>query len=92
MSLEPIGVYESEAYPFLREELEFLRKRLAALQFQPEASARGLERWYVGHCGELGRAGIKVPQLRQESATCAPRLKKVAAGLWKAWLESLSFG
>ena len=59
-----------------------------ALQFHPEVSARALERWYVGHACELGAAGVKIPQLRADSARHAPLLQEAAPRLWRRWLEA----
>jgi GMP synthase (glutamine-hydrolysing) len=58
-----------------------------ALQFHPEVSVRGLERWYVGHACELGSAQIRVPLLRQESKSFAPALEEAAARFWREWLS-----
>lgn len=43
-----------------------------ALQFHLEASASGLERWYVGHDAQLRDEAIDVPTLRHESLVNAP--------------------
>lgn len=61
----PIGVYEEERYPFLREELALLATRLAAsrptlgicLGAQLMAKALGAA-VYPGHCKEIGFAPI----------------------------------
>lgn len=61
----PIGVYEEERYPFLREELALLTTRLAAnrptlgicLGAQLMAKALGAA-VYPGHCKEIGFAPI----------------------------------
>jgi GMP synthase (glutamine-hydrolysing) len=58
-----------------------------ALQFHPEVTAKGLERWYVGHTAELGRRGISVPGLRAQGYTHAPRLLKAAQPFWDGWLN-----
>ncbi|HEX4030228.1 MAG TPA: glutamine amidotransferase [Terracidiphilus sp.] len=58
-----------------------------ALQFHPEVTAQGLERWYVGHTSELGRRGISVPDLRAEGYRHAPRLFEAARGFWDGWLN-----
>ncbi|GGP25945.1 glutamine amidotransferase [Silvimonas amylolytica] len=59
------------------------------LQFHPEVSAAGLERWYVGHASELAHAGINVSGLRQTSQLHAPVLTQAAAQFWRAWLAAL---
>ena len=58
-----------------------------ALQFHPEVTAAGLERWYVGHACELHHASIKVPDLRASAHEHAPALEAAAARFWKLWLD-----
>jgi GMP synthase (glutamine-hydrolysing) len=61
----------------------------AALQFHPEVTVRGLERWYVGHASELAQAGVRVRHLREESRTFGPELEMVARHIWRQWLDQL---
>lgn len=56
------------------------------LQFHPEVTATGLERWYVGHASELTQAGIDVPKLRRESGMHAPALAETSRRFWRNWL------
>ena len=59
-----------------------------ALQFHPEVSARGLERWYIGHAAEIGSTpGLTVPELRAASHSAAPRLKLAGRDMLASWLE-----
>jgi GMP synthase (glutamine-hydrolysing) len=58
-----------------------------ALQFHPEVTVQGLERWYVGHASELAQAGICVRQLREESRTFGPELEATASKVWRQWLD-----
>jgi GMP synthase (glutamine-hydrolysing) len=60
------------------------------LQFHPEVTAAGLERWYVGHACELASAGISVPKLRQESERFAPALEDAGQRFWGEWLSLVS--
>lgn len=61
-----------------------------ALQFHPEVTASGLERWFIGHACEIGATpGVSVAQLRQETAHYIERLEAQAAKFWHAWLEKL---
>lgn len=66
-----------------------LGRHALGLQFHPEVSSSGMERWYVGHACELGSAGINVPKLRQESETFAPALEIAAQRFWAGWLVLL---
>ena len=59
------------------------------LQFHPEVTAAGLERWYVGHASELASAGICVPKLRKQGETFAPVLEAAAQRFWGEWLSLL---
>jgi GMP synthase (glutamine-hydrolysing) len=59
------------------------------LQFHPEVTANGLERWYVGHACELHHAGIVVSGLRADAEKYAPALEEAASRLWNLWLDSL---
>ncbi|MEC5384910.1 glutamine amidotransferase [Uliginosibacterium sp. H3] len=63
-----------------------LGEHALALQFHPEVTVRGLERWYVGHACELASAGIDVAQLRADSYRYGPALEHVARQLWRDWL------
>lgn len=60
-----------------------------ALQFHPEVTAEGLERWYVGHACELRAKGISVADLRSAAARHAPSLARAAKEVWNGWLDSL---
>lgn len=57
-----------------------------ALQFHPEVTAAGLERWYISHTCELAQAGLDPAALRAEGRIKAPRLAAAAAPFWKGWL------
>jgi GMP synthase (glutamine-hydrolysing) len=58
-----------------------------ALQFHPEVTENGLERWYVGHTCELHQKGIAVPGLRADAQKHAPALAQAANLFWKKWLD-----
>ena len=60
-----------------------------ALQFHPEVTVTGLERWYVGHACELHHAGIAVEGLRAGALRFAPALQEAAARFWGMWLDSV---
>jgi GMP synthase (glutamine-hydrolysing) len=45
------------------------------LQFHVEATARGMERWFIGHAAEIGQAGLSVAGLRADTARHAPRME-----------------
>jgi GMP synthase (glutamine-hydrolysing) len=57
------------------------------LQFHPEVTAEGLERWYVGHAFELARREIVVPELRAAGLKNAPALERAAKQVWTGWLD-----
>jgi GMP synthase (glutamine-hydrolysing) len=56
------------------------------LQFHPEVTVAGLERWYVGHACELSAARVDVVALRAETQRHGPVLEQAAATLWRGWL------
>lgn len=59
------------------------------LQFHPEVTAAGLERWYVGHACELHHAGISAASLRSSAREHAQALEEAAARFWELWLDSI---
>jgi GMP synthase (glutamine-hydrolysing) len=84
----PLGVdhiARSEQYPHQA----FARgPRLLGIQFHIEATAQGLERWYVGHACELAKTGIEVAALRRQSHRLAPALEALSRRFWRAWIEA----
>ena len=50
-------------------------------------ASRGLERWLIGHTGELAAAGIDLTQLRADTARFGPGLERASARLFNAWLD-----
>lgn len=61
-----------------------------ALQFHPEVTARGLERWYIGHTGELASVGLSIPQMRADAARLNPALEAAAGDVVARWLATIA--
>ena len=61
-------------------------QRALGLQFHPEVTAAGLERWLVGNCLELGLAKMDIPTLRAANARHAPALAAAVQAMTDDWL------
>ena len=80
--LASTSVYDNQAFAW--------GTRGLALQCHAEVTARGLERWFIGHAHEIERTpGLSVGQLRQDTQCYAPRLQVRAACCWHAWLNQV---
>lgn len=64
--------------------------RALALQFHAEATRQGLERWLIGHTGELAAAGVGVTALREETAREAPTLAAQGPKCFAGFLDGAS--
>jgi GMP synthase (glutamine-hydrolysing) len=61
-----------------------------ALQFHAEATAAGLESWFVGHACEIAATpGIDVGSLRAATRRHAPALAPAGARVFEYWLDGL---
>ena len=59
-----------------------------ALQFHVEATAQGLERWFIGHACEIGQTpGLSVSTLRAETARYAAETAARGRQCFAAWLD-----
>ncbi|MDG4555764.1 MAG: glutamine amidotransferase [Candidatus Competibacter sp.] len=59
-----------------------------ALQFHVETTARGLERWFIGHACEIGQTpGLGVAALRADAARCAADAAALGRRCFAAWLD-----
>jgi len=75
-------LYENQAFAW--------GERALALQFHPEATAHGLERWFIGHTTEIAATrGIDVASLRRQTRRAAPRLEARGPRVLGAWLDGL---
>ena len=62
-------------------------KNALALQFHPEVTARGLERWWIGHACEIASTpDVNVANLRQDTAGYISTLEHKACSFWHEWL------
>lgn len=75
--------YENQAFSWGR--------RALALQFHAEATAQGLERWFVGHACEIGATPeVSVAQLRRDTARFAPALEHQGRRCFETWLDAIA--
>jgi len=67
-----------------------LGRRILALQFHPEITRRGMEKWFIGHIGEiLQTPAIGVEQLRADTARFAGQLEMQGELFFQSWLGGL---
>lgn len=65
-------------------------KHCLALQFHPEVTATGLERWFIGHACEIATTPeLSLNKLRVDTARNINLLEVQAARFWHNWLGSL---
>lgn len=76
------ALYDKQAFAFGASAL--------ALQFHPEVTARGLERWFVGHAHEIGATpGLSVEGLRADTSRYAPALERAGGAVFAEWLSAV---
>jgi GMP synthase (glutamine-hydrolysing) len=63
-----------------------------ALQFHPEVDPALLERWLIGHAGELADAGVDPRELRADAARHGEALVAAGRRMLARWLAELDRG
>ena len=65
-------------------------KNILALQFHPEVTQRVMEKWFIGHIGEIMQTeGVSVEKLRQDTRQFANRLEMQAELFFNSWLNEV---
>ena len=61
-----------------------------ALQFHPEVTQQAMEKWFIGHIGEIMQTdGISVEQLRADTQSHANRLEVQGELFFNSWLNAV---
>ncbi|MGF1494150.1 MAG: glutamine amidotransferase [Microcoleaceae cyanobacterium] len=82
MHLAASSQYQHQAFAY--------RQRGLALQFHPEVTPQGLERWFIGHSCEIGSTpNVQVSELRQATCRYGSQLQTQATLLWNEWLNTV---
>jgi GMP synthase (glutamine-hydrolysing) len=85
----PQGAVHLAATPVYTNQAFAWGERGLAIQFHPEVTARGIERWLIGHACEIGTTPeVSVFQLRQNTRRYAADLQVQAMQFWQAWLDA----
>lgn len=82
-------VHLASSTPYLNQAFSY-RNNSLALQFHPEVTVSGMERWLIGHVGEIeATPGVTVEQLRQDTQAFGAQLQQNAALFWQDWLNHI---
>ena len=82
--LASTSIYENQAFSWGYSAL--------ALQFHPEVTASGLERWLVGHSCELAATrDLSLKRLREDTRRYAPELVRKGREFFSGWLDRFVF-
>ena len=66
------------------------KKRCLALQFHPEVTVHGMERWYIGHKLEIDQTdGVSIEKLRRDTQKYGYEMDVHASRFMEDWLASL---
>ena len=61
-----------------------------ALQFHPEVNQHDMEKWFIGHAGEISQTeGVSVAQLRADTQQYANRLEVQSELFFNSWLREV---
>ena len=86
----PDGASRLAATPRTPNQAFSFQRHGLALQFHIETTARGLERWYVGHTLEIAATpDVSVPVLREAGERHAAALVQAGCKAVAAWLDGL---
>jgi GMP synthase (glutamine-hydrolysing) len=64
--------------------------KVLALQFHVELEPWNMERWLIGHTGELTSANVNLGELRAITARYAPAANEAGKRLFNTWLDGAS--
>lgn len=64
--------------------------KVLALQFHVELEPWNMERWLIGHTGELASSRVDLNAMRAETARLAPAANDAGKRLFNAWLDGAS--
>lgn len=84
----PAGAVHLAASQRCKHQAFTVGRHALALQFHLEATAAGLESWYVGHTCEIAATdGVEVGQLRADALRWADNLAPHANAVFNGWLD-----
>lgn len=75
-------IYENQAFK--------IGNNILAVQFHPEVTKRGLEKWFIGHISALKNAednSLKI--MRETTAQFADNAEKVSVEFFKSWVDTI---
>jgi len=66
-------------------------KNILALQFHPEITQQGMEKWFIGHIGEIQQTeGVSVEQLREATRQNAHQLEMQGELFFNSWFNEVT--
>ncbi len=76
-------LYENQAFSY--------GENILALQFHPEITQRGMEKWFIGHIGEIMQTdGVSVVQLRKDTQQHANQLEMQGELFFNSWFNEVT--
>lgn len=76
-------LYENQAFSY--------GNNVLALQFHPEVTQRAMEKWFIGHIGEIMQTeGVSVAQLRKDTRQFANQLEMQGELFFNSWFNEVT--
>ncbi|RMF75856.1 MAG: glutamine amidotransferase [Alphaproteobacteria bacterium] len=86
----PAGAELLASTPACRNQAFAIGETVLGLQFHLEVRPQDLERWLIGHIGEIrATSGTSVPRLRADAGRFGPALMDVAEKVFTDWLARI---
>lgn len=77
------NLYENQAFSY--------GENILALQFHPEITQRCMEKWFIGHIGEIMQTeGVSVERLRKEAQQFANQLEVQGELFFNSWFNEVT--